>query len=117
MGNVFDLLENANLLCAQWEGDTCVACSTDSYFNAKGICVQRDPLCKTFDDKNAVCIDCYDGYSLSEGKCVVNKDENWITRNPLCSSWKGIQCVKCSKRSYFSNGICTMVNPDCQSYS
>ena len=62
MRKVLELLDNDNPLCSKWEDDICVKCATKSYFNQKGICVQVDPFCQDFDEKNSKCKSCYPGY-------------------------------------------------------
>ena len=37
------------------------------------ICKQVDPLCKDYNKNNGFCIDCYQGFSLTDGKCITAK--------------------------------------------
>ena len=47
----------------------CTKCSFRAYFEPDGKCVNVNPQCKTFDNKNGDCLSCYVGYTLSDGDC------------------------------------------------
>ena len=51
-----------------WDNQKCLECSARWVFSA-GVCVPVDNLCKTWDNKG-VCVSCYSGYEVQEGKCV-----------------------------------------------
>lgn len=62
-------------LCAKFDENVCVQCAFRSYLNDQGVCTQVDSYCKTWDEKDGMCLTCYRGYDLMNGKC------NWSTEN------------------------------------
>ena len=48
--------------CKSQNNDVCVACADFYYLNQASQCVQRNPLCKTFNALNGQCTSCYAGY-------------------------------------------------------
>ena len=50
----------------------CVKCYQGYYFNAEMlVCVMVDQQCATYNHSNGLCLSCYSGYELQNGKCVV----------------------------------------------
>lgn len=47
-----------------------------------------NPLCKESNPFNGQCTGCYQGYTLSNGECVVGFD-----RDPNCKRFNGDTCV------------------------
>ena len=43
---------NNHFGCAEWDGNTCLKCSSRYYFNAKGICCEVKPQCKMLESAN-----------------------------------------------------------------
>jgi proprotein convertase subtilisin/kexin type 5 len=111
--NPIDNSQPSDILCAEWSGKTCLKCAQNAYF-VNGVCNQANPLCKSYDNTNGDCLSCYNGYDLIAGKCVAN---NSTPTDKLCSQWNGAVCEKCSPFSYFSNGVCTQVDPKCKTFN
>ena len=81
-----------------------------------GVCVPQNDLCMTFAD-NGNCIECYKGFALQNGLCVVQE----IALKDLgCArwDWDAQICLSCSPRFFFNlQGICTEINPNCQDFN
>ncbi len=78
----------SNPLCAKWDNEKCTQCSNRSYFNSSGICAPVDATCASFNDKNGLCLSCYKGYDLQNGKCIIGNvgpSQADLQKNPLCS--------------------------------
>lgn len=102
--------------CARFENNACVACANDSFLNAQtGYCQQISPLCRSSDRNTGACLSCYNGYDLSNGLCVLGRDT--IYTDSLCRAWSNGQCRECSTRAYSINGVCTQVDPLCQTFN
>lgn len=100
--------------CAQFANNLCVKCSTGFIFNTNGVCTQVNAQCKAYDSNTGICLNCYLGYSLSNGICLNTTN----SQDPNCASFVNQLCVKCSKGFYFgSNGQCTASNPLCLTFS
>ena len=85
--------------------------------SASGVCSPVSDQCATWNSVNGNCLSCYGGYLLQSGACVVNPSPFNGGSNPLCSTWAGTQCIKCSTRCFFdAAGICTSVSDQCQTY-
>jgi hypothetical protein len=82
------------------------------------MCIAADPLCLASNWQNGVCLSCYSGYSLQNGRCVVIPPNlNHININKYCSIWNGTICSQCAQNSYFDNNrICIPVNPNCAGF-
>lgn len=64
--------EVTDIYCVRKNGDICEECSSGYYYNRQeGICKSVDPLCKTYDNNDGRCTDCYVGYSLTNGLCII----------------------------------------------
>ena len=48
----------------------CLNCANRYYVNKNKSCSPADPLCRTYNTSNGNCFTCYDGYELSNRKCV-----------------------------------------------
>ena len=60
--------------CQLYSGTLCIKCKTGYYLSYDGpmpACAIANPLCKTYNDFNGDCYTCVDGYSLSNGKCIL----------------------------------------------
>lgn len=80
-----------------------------------GVCTNVDPLCKAFNSTNGFCQSCFNGYTLTDNKCVLNLDNTFFAGN-LCRLWNNGRCIECSQRAVDVNGVCTEVNPLCNSF-
>ena len=77
--------------CKTWEEGVCVECSEHYYFNKNGICCEVKPECRIFNVEEGICIACYQGWKIIDGKCEVidlaNSDDagckQWV--NGVCS--------------------------------
>ncbi len=58
------------------------------------------------------CTDCFQGYSLSSGTCIVTAAINI----PYCATVVGIVCTSCISGYYVSNGSCALANVLCATY-
>ena len=90
-------------------------CSSGYYYNQQeGICKAVDPLCKGHNKHNGHCSDCYQGFSLVDGKCVVAK----AVSIPHCisASPTGI-CLECLENYYVNGGKCKAVSILCATYN
>lgn len=106
----------SDLLCAKWNGNICVQCSTTAFFR-NGVCVQSDPQCKTFHQVYGSCLSCYNGYYLDAGQCLkVVEGPSAPPSDLLCAKWNGRICLACSKGAFFRNGICTNADPLCKTF-
>lgn len=41
--------------CAEWDGNTCLKCSVNYYFNLNGICCCVNPQCRIFNQDVGIC--------------------------------------------------------------
>jgi len=73
-----------------------------------------DPLCSSFDFENNVCVDCYEGYCLHDGKCVLEEQPEVDVH---CVQYAHGVCTKCVNRYFLSHGACTAVNPLCKTFN
>lgn len=107
---------NNHFGCAEWDGNTCLACSAHYYFNNKGVCCKVHPQCKIFNQDVGICEACYEGYGLVNGTCTIISLANQA--NPGCQAWDGNHnCLKCSVRWYpNADGVCTPVSDNCRTW-
>ena len=95
----------------------CTKCSTGFYFNLQSVCVQFDTNCQTFNQMTLACIQCYTGYALSNGACILDTSSQ-VNSNPFCSKWAGNTCLSCATDTYFNvNGICQQIDVNCKTFS
>lgn len=97
--------------CKTWQNDRCVECSRRWFLSGSGVCVAVNDFCRTW-AANGVCDNCYTGYRLANGNCVLdNTGTNTSVTDPLCATWDGNICIRCSERAYRgSAGLCVAVN-------
>ena len=102
-----------NPYCAEFDEGACVKCSKGFYL-LNNTCTIIDPLCKTFDQEELACVECYMGYGLdAEGTCKIEAAE----RDEGCSKFKEDQCEQCSKGYYFDQDRqCVMANSLCRTF-
>jgi expansin (peptidoglycan-binding protein) len=104
--------------CATWNWNkqVCLACSSNWVFNSKGVCVPVSDQCNTF-DKNGVCISCYVGYNLNNGKCVLAPVQQVSDVGCATWNWNKQTCLQCSSNWVFNNnGVCVPVSDQCNTY-
>lgn len=79
------------------------------------MCVQVDPLCKTWDNNNGDCTSCYQGYGLNGNKC--GQAESIQITNCLVVGQNG-QCSECVEGTYMARpNECKQVSILCGSYN
>lgn len=104
-------------LCQVWNNNTCVSCSGRAYFDANGVCQSVSNNCNTWDAKSGVCLSCYGGYDLLDGKCAFSSSNNAPTSDGGCGKWDWKQqvCLACSSRWAFNaNKVCVPVGDFCK---
>lgn len=47
----------------------CASCYKNYYLSNTNICVNADPLCKSYNDLYTACTECYNGYQLAGSQC------------------------------------------------
>lgn len=63
----------SDINCKSFDSNNkCLNCSSGFYFNGNNICTQVDPNCKIFNFTLLQCTVCYNGYSPSNGSCIVS---------------------------------------------
>lgn len=61
-----------DIYCIKIVNGVCEKCSNGYYFSqTEKICKQADPLCRGFNNQTGFCTQCYQGFALTNGKCVV----------------------------------------------
>lgn len=101
--------------CNTWSGTTCTACKTGYYLSSvTGKCTAGNSNCATYNLANGYCLTCVSRYGISGNNCVLLS-----TLNPYCKTFNGAgACTNCSDGYYIgSNGICTVANSLCLTYS
>lgn len=109
---------NGNPLCQTWVGAVCSSCATRANFDQNGICQAVDSQCQTWDSKSGLCLTCYGGYVISNGKCVVSAVSRPVDIGCSSWNWNAQICLQCSSRWYFStvNKACASVSDLCLTY-
>jgi hypothetical protein len=106
--------------CAQVSanGQYCTRCAF-RYYNYNGVCNKVSDQCKAWSDSTGACTDCYDGYGLSGGECVIKTTQPGQTTVPNCAqvSANGQYCTRCAFRYYNYNGVCNKVSDQCKAWS
>jgi len=83
----------------------------EGYYVFNGSCTFANPLCSTYDMSSGVCLSCYWGFALWGSTCV-----EFVSINPYCLSFSGLNCTACQSGYVINNGVCTFANPNCASY-
>lgn len=97
--------------CSLFNGTKCLQCSFGYRFNASGLCVAQDYLCKLYHPITYECLLCYPGFMVgSEGKCG-------LITEPGCLSWFNLSCEACSNGYYLSQGHCHQIDPLCSRFN
>lgn len=102
--------------CAEWDGNTCLSCSSGFYFNTNGICCKVHPQCRLFNQDVGICEQCYQGYGLVNGTCTIIALADQV--NPGCQMWDGNgNCLQCSVRFFLNQqNICAPVSDQCRTW-
>jgi hypothetical protein len=89
------------------------------YFNYNGKCVRVSDLCRYWDESTGACTECYDGYSVSAGLCIPKQAQApAVPKIVNCAEFSANgDCVKCSRRFYYSNNECLPVNDNCKTWN
>ena len=99
-----------------WKNQKCLQCSSKWVFNTNGVCVPQSDLCKLF-DKSGHCLDCYKGYNLVSGKCVLAPIRDVADSGCGVWDWDSQVCKQCSNRWVFNTqNKCVPVNDNCQQW-
>lgn len=99
----------------------CIRCAFRFWSN-NGICQQVSDQCKSWSLTNGQCTDCYDGYGLNNGACVVRPQVQPVpTPTPTVPNCAQVAangaCLKCAYRYWSSNGVCVKVDDQCKSWN
>ena len=101
--------------CAEFKDGECKKCSSGFYFGEEKTCKASNPLCRLFNQDNGKCTECYIGFVLSDGTCII--DDNFESGESLCAEWKEKICLRCASRAYFNEqGVCTGVSELCKTF-
>jgi len=108
---------NSDVNCQTFENGLCKKCYSGFFANSKGVCVQKNPLCKTSDDSTGACLTCFPGYIVSSEKCIpgisaINSDLNCksVDQTNLCNS--------CYSGYYLNSAkTCIKLDPLCKNYT
>lgn len=90
---------NSDIYCIKTNGNQCVSCSSGFFLNQNGKCQQTDPLCKTTNQVNGICVECYQGYVLSpnSNSCIIPV----VVQIPFCQLTSAAgTCVECIDNYY-----------------
>ena len=99
--------------CRRFENNVCRECYSGYFIKTTtGECIVINPFCRISNETTGDCLSCYQGYIVSEGKCVPTSVD------PNCVRFDENQtCVRCSSRFFMRNGLCTPVSPLCRTFN
>ena len=101
--------------CKTWEDGECTECSSNYIFNDNKICSQVTPQCKKFNRAVGICEECYLGYEIFNGQCILRDIAETIDRG--CKSFENSKCKECSIRWYFDEKkVCQPVDDNCRKW-
>ncbi len=114
----FNNAKPSDLGCAKWDWDNqvCISCSNGWVFNANKVCVAVSDQCKT-SDAAGLCLTCFKGYELKDGKCVSSSFNTAKPSDLGCAKWDWDNqvCIECSNNWVFSTtGVCVPINDQCK---
>jgi hypothetical protein len=107
-----------DLGCAQWDWNNqiCLRCSKGWVFNSNNVCQVVSNQCKAFDNSGR-CTDCYKGYNLQNGQCVLAPQNGPSDVGCAQWDWNNQVCLKCSQGWIFNvYGVCQSVSSQCKAY-
>lgn len=98
--------------CSRYDNNVCVECSQSYYRTPQGLCLPRNPQCKTVDAQDgSICTSCYPGYELQNSNCILPRNDD-----KHCDLRAGLLCLHCRNGYWLNNGICTQVRSNCRTY-
>ena len=110
-----DIANSVNRGCRKFENNVCVECSRRFFFNADNICTPINDNCEKWTE-SGVCENCYRGYLLENGDCVLDTSRPEI-EDLLCAEFQEGICLSCAERAFFNvDGKCTPVNDNCNTW-
>ncbi len=90
----------------------CQKCSNKYFFNpTAGKCQSLSSLCKDYNELNGHCRNCFEGFRLNNGVCVVSNSRNSDV-NCANQGADGV-CVACFSGFYVKAGRCEKISPLC----
>ena len=100
---------------ADRERKQCKTCY-DQFYVRLGVCIKFNDLCKTSNQITGACLDCYQGYSLVSGDCVIAQQVTTASSDIYCIKWNGNVCQTCSSGFFYSqsSGKCQQTDPLCK---
>jgi hypothetical protein len=100
--------------CAEFNQTQCIRCALGTYNDSNGKCAKVSPLCRSFKDTTGNCLSCYNGYTLSNGSCIIIS----ISYDPNCNQFNGTICIKCSRGYAFDiNQTCVQLDQQCRIFN
>jgi hypothetical protein len=126
--NSGDLPASQDPYCNTYKNKTCVKCATRTYYNnATKLCAQVDSNCKSWNNFNGVCTECYIGYYLvNQMQCKLMNPavatpqlKSSLNTDPNClaSNYQGI-CTQCIFRCILNPfKVCIQVNDQCNTWN
>ena len=105
--------------CGKWDWDNqvCLACSNHFVFNEDMKCIPVSDQCKAH-AANGDCTECYKGYHLEEGQCIMNEVEQPSDLGCGVWDWDNRVCLKCSKDWVFNEEKkCIPVSDQCKAHA
>lgn len=106
---VFSQSAPTDRFCLLFNGSRCIQCS-NRYYIANQVCVPVNPNCKDY-SSDGNCTDCYLGYVVLGGNCVINSQVS-----TSCRTFVNQTCVSCYA-GYFLDAVtknCTAISPLCR---
>ena len=97
-----------------WKKQVCLRCSEDWVANPSGLCVPVSDHCATYNTVSGLCLTCYKGYVLNQGKCQLAPEQKVSDVGCAQWDWDSQICLKCSQRWVFDqNNRCVPVSDNC----
>jgi hypothetical protein len=99
-----------------WKNQKCLKCSNNWVFNNLGACVPVSDQCQTY-DLSGVCLSCYKGFNLANGKCVEAPVDQVADKGCGTWDWNKKICLQCSNNYVFNGlGVCVPVSDQCKTF-
>lgn len=97
-----------------WKKQVCLRCSEDWVANPSGLCVPVSDHCATYNTVSGLCLTCYKGYVLNQGKCQLAPEQKVSDVGCAQWDWDSQKCLKCSQRWVKDqNNRCVPVSDNC----
>ncbi len=104
--------------CKEFTDSTKKSCNYcySQYYSKLGVCTKFNDLCKTSNPMNGICLDCYQGYALLNGDCVIAQQMAAnVSSDPYCIKYENNKCTKCSSGFYLNQtSQCNQGDPLCK---